>query len=133
MRHRYGTALCRVEQASWYLDQKMVSEALPIMEDARQTFAFCEDRWTEAQAVLTLTQIYLVSHRISEPACDDLESAASNFKDLGDQAALGAAQRLLAEARLVMAPDRRSLSGLRSGLSIPGGFWSTTLPNVGSR
>ncbi|MBV1856510.1 tetratricopeptide repeat protein [Catellatospora tritici] len=54
MRHRYGSARCRLEIGLTYLDQGLPQEALPLLEEARQTFSFCGDRWIEADTVKAL-------------------------------------------------------------------------------
>src|SRR5439155_5215592 len=48
MRHRYGIAFCRLEIGRSYLAQSRAQEALPVLEEARHTFATCGDRWIEA-------------------------------------------------------------------------------------
>jgi len=44
MRHRYGTARCRLEIGQSYLDQRRPEDALPVLEEARETFATGGDR-----------------------------------------------------------------------------------------
>jgi hypothetical protein len=132
MRHRYGAALCRFEQVRSYLEQDQAPAALPIMEDARQSLAYCEDRFLESQAVLTLAQLHIATQRVTARTGEELEAAAKILQDLGDAAGSRQARHLLEQAREIL---QRKETGQQSEPEppIPGGFWTPAVPLTGGR
>lgn len=130
MRHRYGVALCRFEQVRSHLDQGQVARALPIMEDARQSLSYCEDRHVEAQAVLTLAQMYLATGRVTERTGEELGAAAQTLLELGDDTGWRQAMILLTETREAM-QRKRPRGQLPAEMPTTGGFWTPSASVTG--
>jgi hypothetical protein len=78
MRHRYGTARCRLEIGRSYLDEGLNRDALPVLEEARETFSTCGDRWIEAETAADLAR----AQRRAGPAKPDEREAAASERDL---------------------------------------------------
>ncbi len=56
MRHRYGAASCRREIGRIYLEENRFRDALPVLEEARETLATLDDRWVAASVALDLAR-----------------------------------------------------------------------------
>jgi hypothetical protein len=94
MRHRYGTARCRLEVGRSYLDQREMQLALPIIEEARQTFSTCGDRWIEGHAALSLADAQRALNRRRE-AAREAQRSLSLFNEVGDAGAVALARNVI--------------------------------------
>jgi hypothetical protein len=82
MRHRYGAATCRWETGRSFLDQHRHSDALPMLEEAREIFSTCGDRWVEACVAVDLARALRLHGRLNE-ADRELADAAQLYQSLG--------------------------------------------------
>jgi tetratricopeptide (TPR) repeat protein len=114
MRHRYGTARCRLEVGRTYLDQQRPQEALPVLEEARLTLSTCGGRWIEAQTAVVLAEAQEQVGRVGE-AMRELALAIGYYEDLGDLAGLAAAIKTLDRLRSPVSQERVGIRGLRIG------------------
>jgi hypothetical protein len=103
--HRYGAARCRLEVGSMYLKENNPSAALPLLEEARETFFFCGDRWIEARTALVLAELRIQERMEPDDAEAELTFAIPVLDAAGDTATLKRAQ-----------DARRALKGLRAHL-----------------
>jgi tetratricopeptide (TPR) repeat protein len=94
MHHRYGIAHCRLVIGRASLTEQGYPAAIPMLEEALQTFVGCGDRWAEADTRLPLAEALRHVGRLGE-AHKALVQAAQDFDDLGDMK-----RRSLARARL---------------------------------
>jgi hypothetical protein len=107
MNHRYAAARCRLEAAKTYVAEPRA--ALPLLEEARETFVLCGDRWIEALAVVELAVARwrtasvgadpLGLERLWDEVGDQLDYAERVFDDLGDGRDAGLVRRRRAEIR----------------------------------
>jgi hypothetical protein len=84
MRHRYGAALCRWETGRSFLDQQRHFDALPMLEEAREIFSTCGDRWVEASVAVDLARALHLHGRLSE-ADRELALATRLYQSLGPE------------------------------------------------
>ncbi|MEV4538725.1 NB-ARC domain-containing protein [Asanoa sp. NPDC049518] len=96
MRHRYGTARCRLEVGRSYHDQGESQLALLTIEEARQTFSTCGDRWIEAHAALSLALVHQSLRRHLD-ARREARRASALFREVGDSQGAAAADSLAAD------------------------------------
>jgi hypothetical protein len=87
MSHRYGSARCRLEIGRIYAVDR-AEAAVPLLEEARETFFFCGDRWIEAQTALVLADVRARSRTAVAAGHAELDFAERVFDGLRDQADL---------------------------------------------
>jgi hypothetical protein len=121
MRHRYGAARCWLEIAKCYLEEHDPGNALRILEDARQTFAYCGDRWTEAETALMLAETQLRMNRFAE-AVQEAYEASEIYGDLGDHGNAAKAREAMAQAQALARRGRRAAEP--GQVAALGGLWS---------
>ncbi|MBE1490718.1 ATP-binding protein [Plantactinospora soyae] len=124
MRHRYGTARCRLEVGRIYLDQQRPQEALPVLEEARLTLSTCGGRWIEAQTAVVLAEAQEQVGRVGE-AMRELALAIGHYQELGDRAGLVTANRALDRLRDSVPRQRAGRRGVQvgSGRLLPSRAW----------
>jgi tetratricopeptide (TPR) repeat protein len=119
MRHRYGTARCRLEVGRSYLDQKRPQEALPALEEARRTLSICGGRWIEAETAVVLAGAQRQVGRVAE-AARELALAIGYYEDLDDPDGLATANKMLDELRGARIRGAWIPAGLRAPQRIGG-------------
>lgn len=87
MSHRYGSARCRLEIGRIYAVER-AEAAVPLLEEARETFFFCGDRWIEAQTALVLADVRARSRSSVSAGHAELDYAERVFEGLRDRADL---------------------------------------------
>jgi hypothetical protein len=95
--HRYGAARCRLEIGSMYLRDHKLPEALPLLEEARETFYFSGDRWIEARTAIALARLRIEARQNLVEAAADLEFAAVVFQQARDDASLSETRQAQAQ------------------------------------
>jgi tetratricopeptide (TPR) repeat protein len=104
MRHRYGTARCRLELGRSYLDQNRPADALPVLEEARETFSTFDERWIEAEAAADLARAQRGAQRPAS-AERELRVALEGYDAARDERRRAEIDRELAELRESAAGD----------------------------
>lgn len=146
MRHRYGTAHCRLVAGLTYLAQRSPAEARKVLEEALHTFNACGDRWVEARTAMALAEALTQLDRAGE-ARKLLRRAVEIFDDLGAEREWARARGRLTELdglrrRWSVRPRRRGRTvphaaiPRRPGPELPAGsgfWWSepVALPGAG--
>ncbi|WP_290857469.1 AAA family ATPase [Hamadaea sp.] len=95
--HRYGSGHCRELTGRAYFLEGAFDRAVPILEEALQTFERCGDRWIEADTAYWLGRAYATEDGRSEDALSMMEAALTVFERLKDQAAAARTQSALRE------------------------------------
>lgn len=91
MAHRYGAARCRLEIGRTFAVERPEA-ALPLLEEARETFIFCGDRWIEAQTALVLAQVRTRVRLSREEALREIDFAEGVFEAVRDRPHLAEAR-----------------------------------------
>jgi tetratricopeptide (TPR) repeat protein len=122
LRHRYGSAHCRLLIGQSYLLESMVDKATPVLEEAHSTLRQCGDRWLEADAAVALARAYQLAER-SHEAVDLLSAAEQAFAKLGDHQALIRVGNHLREVESAFPAHRtaRRIHGVARGHRRPAG------------
>jgi tetratricopeptide (TPR) repeat protein len=103
MSHRYASARCRLELGRTFaVEQRpeVAARALPLLEEARETFIFCGDRWIEAQTALVLAQVRMRLKVNRDEAVREVAFAQTVFAAMRDRNHLNEANATRAALQL---------------------------------
>jgi hypothetical protein len=101
MSHRYGSARCRLEIGRIYAVDS-AKAAIPLLEEARETFFFCGDRWIEAQTALVLADVRVRTRQTAAAGQAELDFAERVFEGLRDRADLAKVRQIRRSLRAVL-------------------------------
>jgi len=113
--HRYGSGHCRQLLGRAYFLEGAFDRAVPILEEALQTFERCGDRWIEADTAYWLGRAYAAVDGRAEDALSMVEAALTVFERLKDPAAVTRTQAALRE----LEGNRPPWLARRTGLPLP--------------
>jgi tetratricopeptide (TPR) repeat protein len=107
LRHRYGSAHCRLVIGRAYLAEDRIDKATSVLEEAHSTLRRCGDRWIEATAATALARAYRRAERGRE-AVALLTTAEQAFIKVGDVQSQLCVSRLLSEVESSLPLQPRS-------------------------
>jgi hypothetical protein len=106
--HRYGAARCRLEIGHMYLRENNARAALPLLEEARETFSYSGDRWIEARTAVLLAELRIREKMAPEDAEAELSFAIPVLHAAGDGATLKQAMEARRDLRAYVKSRSRS-------------------------